>query len=454
MTKHLQPSANPTDGETVYADARREAQQAEYDYQRYAAHSQALWSAPPYSPALLELGISVHIWMASALPEATGGAATGYDTPLFSQLVGDTSGSPERPQLLPTLSHPGPETRRDAVPFPRSRERRIMHKSSLPVIPSPSKMAHATESGHATTPARPTTPTAGALKRHIEGTLEVLANRKDELEAAWEARDATMRELERIAETRALAGRRSYTPQSGLGPPEQRISRASTDELRTSSRSPAFDTSDISSTSRDGLGYTKDKKSKGVGSRIKGMISSSNSIANNLASRASGFKLPSSTSSAAQGPRMSLQIGPSDVAPAPAEHAGIKKRTRDRHSVQAIQGEQYKTTFAGLSSPPPADLNKTLVDAHALTDIDLASSASDPAATAMSRFRDLPTGTGTDLMEQERQREIAGRKKEGLLWSTGHWEGVTGGASGKSAERRDNRKWDSELGSRWRVTSC
>ena len=61
-------------------------------------------------------------------------------------------------------------------------------------------------------------------------------------------------------------------------------------------------------------------------------------------------------------------------------------------------------------------------------------------------FRDLQDQSAAEMLEEETRRVQAGRRKEGLVWSPGVWEGV-GVSSGRHAgERKEKVKWESESG--------
>jgi hypothetical protein len=440
MSRYLQPQPGASPSDLAAIDLRREAQQAEFDLQRYTIHSHLLWSAPPYSPAILEFGTCLNMWVNSSLPET---AATEPDqsppSPTPAPTKARASARPVRPVLTSSLSETDTRPATSAVPFPRGRERRLAHKSSLPAIPSPSKLA--TERDPTVGPRPP--PTA-LVKQKVDRALQELAGRKDVLETAWAERDERMRSLEIAAEEKALAVTHLRASSNHLVVPERTYGggRKSMEDGRPASTSPVLGSSGFITGNTDAFGFGKDKKHRGVGSRIKGMLSST-TLSSNLSSMSGGFKLPTSSSSAslAQSSRMSLQL-PSRGNQAVVPEQGRVRRSSSRHSIQAVPGEGYSNPFVPLF-PQGQDLTSPLSP----SELSLAGESPLPAsAPSMPMFRDLQVGTASELMHQELQREAAGRKKEGLLWSPGVWEDVAGASANRSGDRKDRAKWDSECG--------
>lgn len=59
-------------------------------------------------------------------------------------------------------------------------------------------------------------------------------------------------------------------------------------------------------------------------------------------------------------------------------------------------------------------------------------------------FRDLQDQSAAEMLEEETRRVQAGRRKEGLVYSPGVWEGI-GVSSGRSGgDRKEKSKWESE----------
>lgn len=59
-------------------------------------------------------------------------------------------------------------------------------------------------------------------------------------------------------------------------------------------------------------------------------------------------------------------------------------------------------------------------------------------------FRDLQNQSVDEVMEEETLRVRAGRKKEGLVWSPGIWEGVANSGNKTVSEKKEKVKWESE----------
>ena len=256
-----------------------------------------------------------------------------------------------------------------------------------------------------------------------------------------------MRSLERTAEAKALKVSRIRSPVIQTGWQDRPGTRMSMDDSRPST-SPAFNDQEFTSgVHGDAIGFTKEKKSRGMGSRIRGMLSS-NALSSNLTSKSGIFKVPTSASSAslAQGSRMSLQLPPVSGAQGIGNEQGRLHKSSSRHSVQAVSGEGYSSQFQNLFPAHDPTIGTPLSPADSIFSSEsqvLERPASAPIAS-MPLFRDLQTGTAQERMQQETQREIAGRKKEGLLWTPGVWEDVGASAANRVGEKRDKARWDSE----------
>jgi hypothetical protein len=77
---------------------------------------------------------------------------------------------------------------------------------------------------------------------------------------------------------------------------------------------------------------------------------------------------------------------------------------------------------------------------------DLPPSEAGVSGTDVSKqvYRDLQSRTGNQVLEDELHRELAGRKREGMLWTSGVWEDVAT-SSNKGGDRKERAKWERKL---------
>jgi len=170
-----------------------------------------------------------------------------------------------------------------------------------------------------------------------------------------------------------------------------------------------------------------------------------------------------STSSSASAGRMSLQIPPRPVAGyaenVDGEETGFRRpKVSNRLSLQTVPSRHQDSV-----SPTPAEyaedtrnpvggglLSPTVSVMTTATDVPASDTAgTTPASVGSKRFptfRDLQDQTAAEMIEEETLRVQAGRRKEGLVWSPGVWEGV-GSSSGRTGgDRKEKVKWESKSG--------
>ena len=316
-------------------------------------------------------------------------------------------------------------------------------------------------------------PTAGRIRTRLGARSAKLASQREALENSWAHRERIRTELESRVErdSQALRGSRAGSIASGMDAQKKDRRKSfglgKTDNDRTGSLSGALEGGK--------------KKHRGMGSRIRGMISSASSIHGGLSSMV-GYKDERDRAKSQQpfnnaadesqtiGPsRMSLQI-PSRVSPALDEVDGEETYRRpkmsNRLSLQSVPSRHHDgrrspsaasvltqegdRPSGGLLSPTISIMTTATESAFSYTPT-IPSTAPTPAMVGTKKFptfRDLQDQSAAEMLEEETRRVQAGRKKEGLVWSPGIWEGI-GVSSGRHAgDRKEKVKWESERFSR------
>lgn len=169
------------------------------------------------------------------------------------------------------------------------------------------------------------------------------------------------------------------------------------------------------------------------------------------------------TSSSISAGRMSLQIPPRPVAGyadnVDGEETGYRgPKMSNRLSLQTVPSRHQDSASPSLAeyvedARDPIGgglLSPTVSIMTTATDIPATDTAATTPALVGSRkfptFRDLQDQTAAEMIEEETLRVQAGRRKEGLVWSPGVWEGV-GSASGRAGgDRKEKIKWESKSG--------
>jgi len=204
-------------------------------------------------------------------------------------------------------------------------------------------------------------------------------------------------------------------------------------------------TSDSSSSfNRDSKPRKMHKIHSSVGGKIRGLFSSSSN--NNLPTLAERAPPVSSASmppqDATDSKRKSMDASrpvhpllatqsrtqaspasaPRGLPPPPPPRPPKSGGNRNRHSLQVPQG-QYRSPFHPIEGPPQMSATPRLDDRKTA----LAETAAKLNGVSVGGVGGL-NGEG----DEAEQREQAGRKKEGVLWGTGAWEGLDkGGAKGR-----------------------
>lgn len=380
VSKHLAPHSGLQSADVAALDARQRVVDAEFELRRYTAHSAFLWAAPPYSLAGLEVAICACTWYSGLLPE-TFDARTGALT------------SPSTPP----------------VPFPLTHDKIISRKRSEPSL----RAAAQTVAGDPDS--------LQSIKRSLSQTLSSLGRRKDQLEIAWAQREDQQGQLERHLQSLVEQYRhsRSLSTSASIG------------------RMPGAESAwDISRLAR-GSATEKEKHKKGVGHRLRGMITS--------ASQYGGLSSKARDSSAVHTP----EPGPTELAKqstrqsasgtSSAIHNALDNSTNASHAGtgSVLENGGYESPFRAVTRRPSSVQDSPLEE-----DVAVMPAALHPAPQRpTTAIRDLQMASGAQVAEDEMQRELAGRKREGLLWSPNTWEDI-GGSSSRQMERKDRGRWD------------
>jgi hypothetical protein len=279
-----------------------------------------------------------------------------------------------------------------------------------------------------------------AIKEQLRQELSVLAQQKAELERAWAERERRRRQL---SDVMIDARQQADKADADLGSSKrQSLQLNRHDALAKLHAIDEAESSHIGSAAN-----SKKKKNKGMGQRLRGIIQSASFSANlSLKAVNDPTREPSETSAR---PRESIQLDvPLAISPTPS-----RPPTDKRHSFTASSSsrrESYSSPF--LPSPIlPTEGDSLLSNNEAYfpyriqTAVPVETTGSRNGTPATPVYRDLQSRTGNQVMEDETHRESAGRKREGMLWTTGVWEDVSTSGN-KAGDRKERGKWEREYG--------
>lgn len=451
VAKHLAPHANLQAGEWKVLDAKQGIVDAEFEVKRYTAHSAFLWSAPPYSLIGLEIAICLYTWYAGLLPEVPNLNSV-RQIPERSRTAEletkKTYTSPISPIPL-NLTSP------HSVPFPLSRERGLAHKGSLPSLINAMR-PHGTTPIILDDPVPPAPSSLVQLKSEFSDSLSAIALRKDQLEIAWAQREDQQAQLELQFEARVqgLKTLRVLHPNPPSSTTSHHTGRHSMSH--TSAADSSYDTSRSIESNGKEKERDKHKKGGGMGHRIRGMISSASNYGG-LAAKASGNGKEKAASSSSSVNTVSLarqlsRNSASGVSSGSGHHhqgrakgssnfdlndATVKNANERREALFEETG--YVSPFRPVFNDMPSPQNSPMED-----DTALMPSFNHMIERSLPVIRDLQMSTGSQVIEDEMARELAGRKREGVLWSPGVWEEI-GASSARAHEKKDRGKWESEF---------
>jgi len=384
---------------TSTEDLAQASRLAQFDLARYSHHSTLLYAVPPTSIACLDLLVGLYSWTSGLLGE-----------------------SPElrRQSFTRRGSHLSSEST-----TPREQERAIFE--------TPLNLASRVDTS--------TSPPAKILKTTLSISLARLASIRGELLRGWAKRNNQTTELEEVAAER-----------------QAEMDGGTVSDLP----SPRW-TDSSTSTSAIGFEHKRARKMhklhRSVGGRLRDLLSSSGS-STNLVSEDRGHTGARSSRTSFDGPfrrpdpprslppsktsdngltspplndsNGKMLMSTPDLGPRRPSTTSPRPSLQPRHSMHASRAPEYVTPFMAseaAAGPIPFESSpdiRLMVPPHpnfAHTDT--------PRSMGVGGVGGL--GAGGD---EDEQREEAGRKKEGVLWGAGTWEGL-GKAAGKS-------KWESE----------
>lgn len=275
-----------------------------------------------------------------------------------------------------------------------------------------------------------------AIKEQLRDELATLARQKDVLERAWNERERRRARLHDATTTaRHQAGRLDADQNSSKRQSFQLSRHEALAKLRAIEEA---ETSIDASSSN-----IKKKKARGMGQRLKGMIQSA-SFSANLSLKAGNPPAPK-THEVSTAPRKSMQLDAPLPLPVPSPTS--RPHVDKRHSFTAGSSSRpnsYCSPF--LPSPILSTEEQSL---HSIHQVALPSRTQPTITvdTSVNRqasgpiYRDLQSQTGMQVVEDEIHRESAGRKREGMLWTSGIWEDIAA-SGGKGGERKERGKWE------------
>jgi hypothetical protein len=383
-------------------------------------HSQLLWSAPPYSPPCLELGICLNLWLRGVLSE--GSAAAPVRSPARPGAIVQ-SPDPMTPDALAAID-PTP-----GAPFPgtRRRLRTLSQKASMPTLltTSPSTANLVIQ------PLKSVT----TIKEQLRQELEYMSYQKQILENAWNEREKQRTQLSTVS--------------ADVHQQATQIDNEHTNSKRQSFQSNRPDSlakSQVVAEASSPVQSKRMRKVGGMGKRLRGMIQSASFSANlSLKTMGEPAHEPSQPFPA---PRKSMQLDTSSTTS--SSQAMTRPQPEKRHSFAASSSSRptsYSSPF--LPSPIlPANENGFPSDAELFSPsaAQASQAEADASGTDVSKqvYRDLQSRTGNQVLKDELHRESAGRKREGMLWTSGVWEDVAT-SSNKGGDRKERAKWERKL---------
>lgn len=273
-----------------------------------------------------------------------------------------------------------------------------------------------------------------AIKEQLRDELATLARQKVALERSWHEREQQRVRLQNaVTETRQEVGKldadqgNSKRQSFQLSRHEALAKLRAVEEAETS-----FDASPSK---------LKKRKGRGMGQRLKGMIQSA-SFSANLSLKAGNAPAPKSHQ-ANPAPRKSIQL----ESPIPVSSPPSRPHTDKRHSFTASSSSRpnsYCSPF--LPSPILPSEEQSLASIHQValpsqTQPTISVDTSGNRHASGPVYRDLQSQTGMQVIEDEIHRESAGRKREGMLWTSGIWEDIAA-SGGKGGDRKERGKWE------------
>ncbi|KAJ9095360.1 hypothetical protein QFC19_007604 [Naganishia cerealis] len=415
--KHLLPSTNAK-YESDRSQARQLVADTDYALSRYTIHSQLLWSAPPYSPPCLDLAICLNMWLSGVLPES----------PSIDGLAKDLTAEPNVVLRSPDQMRGNIRAEVDTVPGApfqgtRRRLRTLSQKASMPTLLT-------TSPSTATLVIQPLKSVA-TIKEQLCEELELMSRQKQALERAWRERETRQIQLSSISAEAHQQATLIETEQ-----PNSKRQSFQSSRLDSSAKLQAIAEANSPAQSK------RMKKSLGMGKRLRGMIQSA-SFSSNLSLKAFNEPSPGAGSPSAA-PRQSMQLDSSSTT---SSQIMTRPQPEKRHSFTANSSSRPSSYCSPFLPSPilPSDENGFTSNSELFptTIPQVLQLQPGSGATHASKqvYRDLQSRSGMQVLEDELHRESAGRKREGMLWTSGIWEDVAT-SSNKGGDRKERAKWD------------
>ncbi|KLT42969.1 hypothetical protein CC85DRAFT_284926 [Cutaneotrichosporon oleaginosum] len=384
---YLNGERDATGGEQAQA-----ARQAQFDLMRYNHHSTLLYAVPPSSVGCLDLLVGLYGWVGAVLSQSPGKRADTHPPLLEEDFARRAANATS-----------GAET-----PTQRGRALAVSETPVRLLLRDDDSVRGSHE----------------ALSRTLSLSLAHLVNVRGDLLRGWAAREEQTTLLEESARRLQGVANAAPVPQHHLAP---------------SSSFPDPPTTPVTPTARD-------KPKKRIGGKIRGLFSSASTVTMpSLAERAP----PVSSSNLAQiASRKSVDL--SKIADAGISHISDPRlisttSSQATSSARAAEQASIRDTASAFPMPPPRPARadgRQSVDARrsfpippgrgpfvavdeAMPTPSTPSSRSKVLADTAAKLNGVQVGGvgGLDGTEDE-QRELVGRKKEGVLWGTGSWEAL------------------------------
>nr|XP_019047066.1 hypothetical protein I302_03673 [Kwoniella bestiolae CBS 10118]OCF25996.1 hypothetical protein I302_03673 [Kwoniella bestiolae CBS 10118] len=391
------------------SDMAQAIRHAHWDLARYNHHSTLLYAVPPSSIGCLDLLVGLYGWVGGLLGETPG-----------RKDLEDTGGTRQRASTAPL-------------------------NSRLSTLESPAQLLSRQS---------PTPSNAEHLKSTLSTSLAQLARTRSELLKSWAERNNQTQLLEdeviqrqndlgitspdevspsRFSEINAITPISSAGIEHKKGKKMHKIHRSVGGRLRdflTPSTSSSALASQLGSGERlsrislDG-GYGRGEMSAHAPVPIRRKTADDGTSP----SMGGTDKLPTHPEMPPPLPQISNSAPSSSPTPPlpPAKDPSPRPRLPSRHSVQMPTGTEYVSPFiASNQYPVPPIPSESSPDLRLLAGDNPVRHSMDSARPSVGGVGGL--GAGGD---EDERREEAGRKKEGVLWGLGSWEGLNKAGAGK-----------------------
>ncbi|WWD21573.1 hypothetical protein CI109_106059 [Kwoniella shandongensis] len=414
-------SSSASVGQPGPSDIAHALRHAQWDLVRYNHHSTLLYAVPPSSVGCLDLLVGFYGWVGGLLGETPGRKeGTEEGGRHRAATTGERLAISEMPvQFLSRQNEKSPSSETETL-------KESLSSSLSQLAKTRSDLLH-----------------AWAKRNHQTTLLEdETARRQQELEASWSE--------DPLSPKQGYAGGNAMIPVSSEGPDykkakKHKIHRSVGGRLRefltpsTSSHALASQANSgerLSRVSLDG-GYTRGEFSQPAPIRRRTDDGSTTPTQLGAEKLPTHRELPTSRDRPSS---MYTNSAPAEMStpplPPPRQTSLVSPRPSlpSRHSVQMPNGVDYISPFIAsggdyvVSSPVThsPDLTVPVEKEHSRHSIDVARVGVGRPVMGIGGVGGL--GAGGD---EDERREEAGRKKEGVLWGMGSWEGLSKSGSGK-----------------------